>query len=388
MLEILINTTIDFGLYSLLVLIYTLVGAYQNINIWQARWDWKKWINGFAKWLLLGFVLIGTTFASFLLIDQANKQGVELINAQAVAPRVILGVILLASATLIAKIISKLAITVGVSAEQLRIIQEKSVNIDPEKKLILEISDLPKPSKEYLKKKLEAEQIGGLGAVYSVPTNSYEAFRSAVINRGYDIDGAYSYQCWDGVALLWQQLGQSLVTGNGAARGCWELNRDRNANPHFDLIFDKTQIKRGDVLFFGGSKWGHVGFADENFANRGYISVLGQNQRGNGNGYMFTIDNISLGNFLGAMRFKKWDNKTKPQPQPKAEAKPATPQSISPRFSVGDVVVPTELIDYNGTPLVQYDPNYAIIEINGDRAVLSARGQVWAALNIKNIRKI
>ena len=56
-------------------------------------------------------------------------------------------------------------------------------------------------------------------------------------------------------------------------------------------------------------------------------------------------------------------------------------------FQVGDVVVPTRLVDYNGTPLVQYDPNYTISELNGDRAVLTARGAVWAAMNTKDLRK-
>jgi GH25 family lysozyme M1 (1,4-beta-N-acetylmuramidase) len=57
-------------------------------------------------------------------------------------------------------------------------------------------------------------------------------------------------------------------------------------------------------------------------------------------------------------------------------------------FKVGDIVVPTKLVDYNGKPLVQYDPNYTISEIKGDRAVLTARGAVWAAMNTKNIRKV
>lgn len=56
-------------------------------------------------------------------------------------------------------------------------------------------------------------------------------------------------------------------------------------------------------------------------------------------------------------------------------------------FKVGDVVVPTKLVDYNGTHLVQYDSTYTITEIKGDRAVLSARGAVWAAMNTSNIRK-
>lgn len=55
---------------------------------------------------------------------------------------------------------------------------------------------------------------------------------------------------------------------------------------------------------------------------------------------------------------------------------------------VGDTVVPTRLVDYNGTPLVRYDDFYTVSEINGDRAVLMARGQVWAAMRLEDIRKV
>lgn len=54
-------------------------------------------------------------------------------------------------------------------------------------------------------------------------------------------------------------------------------------------------------------------------------------------------------------------------------------------FKVGDKVVPTKLVDYNGTHLVQYDKVYTITELVRDRAVLSAREQIWAAMNTDNI---
>ena len=70
-----------------------------------------------------------------------------------------------------------------------------------------------------------------------------------------------------------------------------------------------------------------------------------------------------------------------------AQAPAPAPTPAPAGFKVGDVVVPTRLVDYKGTPLVQYDPTYTISEINGDRAVLTARGAVWAAMNTKDIRK-
>ena len=65
-----------------------------------------------------------------------------------------------------------------------------------------------------------------------------------------------------------------------------------------------------------------------------------------------------------------------------------------PKFKVGDKVKPLKLVNYNGTPLVQYDETYTIMEINGDRVVLGApRGskgklEIWAAMNINDIEKI
>ena len=67
-----------------------------------------------------------------------------------------------------------------------------------------------------------------------------------------------------------------------------------------------------------------------------------------------------------------------------------TPEPGS-EFHVGDQVVPTRLVDYTGTPLIQWDPVYTITEINGDRAVLSAPRNgvmtIWAAMNTADIRK-
>lgn len=75
---------------------------------------------------------------------------------------------------------------------------------------------------------------------------------------------------------------------------------------------------------------------------------------------------------------KKVGDAPAPAPTPKPE----------PGFKVGDKVVPTKLVDYNGTPLVQYDDYYTISQLNGDRAVLTARGAVWAAMNTANLRKV
>lgn len=78
-----------------------------------------------------------------------------------------------------------------------------------------------------------------------------------------------------------------------------------------------------------------------------------------------------------------------PDPEPQPEPTPAPEPDDG--FKVGDKVVPITLVDYYGTPLIQYDDFYTISEINGDRVVLTApRGdkmEIWCAMNINNIRK-
>lgn len=83
---------------------------------------------------------------------------------------------------------------------------------------------------------------------------------------------------------------------------------------------------------------------------------------------------------LNDVRVVEWVAQPAPAPAPAPAPQPEG-------FKVGDIVVPTRLVDYDGTPLVQYDDTYTITQINGDRAVLSARGAIWAAMNTKDIRK-
>lgn len=220
---------------------------------------------------------------------------------------------------------------------------------------------------------------GGLGYSYVVPHESYDAFRNEVIGKGYDLDGQYSYQCWDGACLLWQQIGKWLYTGNGCASGCWTLKKDANAGNEFELIYDKSQIKRGDVVVFSCGQYGHIGYADEDYKNSSSIKLLGQNQSAD---MKFCVINMSLNTFLGAFRFKQWKKNPAPAPTP----------APSTKLQVGDKVVPKRLVDYYGTPLKQWDDYYVITQINGDRAVLCAnRGGdliCWAAMNVKDIKKI
>jgi hypothetical protein len=62
-------------------------------------------------------------------------------------------------------------------------------------------------------------------------------------------------------------------------------------------------------------------------------------------------------------------------------------------FKKGEQVVPTRLVSYTGARLVQYDKQYTVYEDSrNDRVVLAAprHGKlvVWAAMNIKDVRRV
>ena len=167
------------------------------------------------------------------------------------------------------------------------------------------------------------------------PHSTYDIFRNAVNGQFVDLDGQYGAQCWDGACLIYVQddVGQYLYTahnvgqGEGTAKSCW-INvdaRNRNASGHFSPIYNKTEIKKGDIIVFNTySGWygsaGHIGYADEDYNGTDYINVLGENQGTGSNpttGKAFSINRLYLGSaFLGAFRYDAWNQPTPPPPTP------------------------------------------------------------------------
>ena len=104
--------------------------------------------------------------------------------------------------------------------------------------------------------------------------------------------------------------------------------------------------------------------------------------------------NLDLDKFYGdAAAWMKYANPSGDTPTP--EPNPITPSpapepapSAPSGFAVGDIVVPTAMIDYNGNSVTSYYDNYTLSELNGDRAVLSVGSTVWCAMNIANISKV
>ena len=152
----------------------------------------------------------------------------------------------------------------------------------------------------------------------TLPVTSYDAWKAAVNGNGYNANqDQFGDQCWDLTAEFWYNIGfpqgYPSTGGTGAAYGCWDA-RTLNAGNAFDLIYDKTDIKRGDVVVynhFPGNDFGHIGFADEDYPGHDAINILSQNNGGtpySGGGSYTNVNDYDLQYFLGAFRYKGWQH--------------------------------------------------------------------------------
>lgn len=163
-----------------------------------------------------------------------------------------------------------------------------------------------------------------------VAHNTYDAFRSATLGNGYNVDNQDYNQCWDFCALLWHQYGLTLITkaGGGTARECWTNSRYANAVPPFTSLEGRENILRGDcVVFWNGdpNSAGHIAFADQDWAdnNNGYLNFLGQNQ-GQGIYAPSNIASLNTNIVIGIFRNTNW-NGTPPEPPISYGKMPALP---------------------------------------------------------------
>lgn len=172
-----------------------------------------------------------------------------------------------------------------------------------------------------------------------VPHNTYLAWKNATQNNGYDVDSTYGCQCWDFAATFWYNVGfpqgYPHITASSAYT-MWNL-RDQNVSyngvTYFDLIYNLSDVKQGDVLVYGPitgvNPYGHVGFADEDYNtwhanNPGSYEfpILSENNGGipdPAGGAYVNVHGYDTRYFLGAFRYREW---TPTPPPPVVKRKP------------------------------------------------------------------
>ena len=164
----------------------------------------------------------------------------------------------------------------------------------------------------------------------TVDISTYNTFRSAIINNGFDCDNFAGAQCMDLFMLLNFNVGgyssppYVSASPNGYAYELWSnpTSRAYNASDKYDLIYSVSALRRGDMIVTGATTavpTGHNAFCDADYdAERGYIPIVGQNQGGTpfpSGGAVTNTINWYYTDFLGAFRLKAWHTPTPPTPQ-------------------------------------------------------------------------
>lgn len=213
----------------------------------------------------------------------------------------------------------------------------------------------------------------GASCYYKVDVSTPDAFYKDVNGKGFN--EGFGYQCVAGFKEFQFSLAGTYVSAGGAAKN-YAYNHAAVEALGFTWHDGNTGFQNGDWAIWTDGTFGHVAM----YYNGKWF---GQNQGAKDASYgtPFNLMSLPTKNIAGFYRPNIYTKPTpKPQPDPKA------------KFKVGDIVVPTRLVDYDGTPLVQWDDNYVITQIYGDRAVLCANRNgdliCWAAMNTKDIKKV
>lgn len=194
-------------------------------------------------------------------------------------------------------------------------------------------------------------------------------------------------------SILWGFTG--LKEGHGgaiyASNGVPDIGTEQMINVCSEVSNDFLNMKVGQMVWMQG----HVGICTKPIDETGYGEITEATVAFGWSGIIKTrIDKDGNRTFEGSNEVSSpWqkygylpyidytqEEPPKPTPEPSNDIK------------VGDWVVPIKLVNYSGTPLTQYDDKYMVTELNGDRAVCCAERngeyQVWAAMNVNNLKKV
>lgn len=125
---------------------------------------------------------------------------------------------------------------------------------------------------------------------------TYSQFKNSVLGKGFNIDGSFGAQCWDGYAqfCIENNVPYANCTATGYAHDIWTQRKTNGILKYFDEV---TNMEPGDVAVFkvtSSTPYSHIAIFDSDAGN-GYGNFLGQNQGGSpypGGGGVFNITKL------------------------------------------------------------------------------------------------
>ena len=81
-----------------------------------------------------------------------------------------------------------------------------------------------------------------------------QLFQNEVLGYGFDIDGSYGWQCWDGYAkyCIWLGVPFANCTNSGYVKDIWE---QRYSNGILDYFDEVEKLEGNEVCIFTENEW-------------------------------------------------------------------------------------------------------------------------------------
>lgn len=209
-------------------------------------------------------------------------------------------------------------------------------------------------------------------------TNLEEELKHDTLGKSIEYDGNGNYQCWDLNEVYnvnYLKVPASVLAGCGVVNNMLYPPKINELLEYFEEVPMNNMLKGDTVIWDWGKDLGHIAIYDS--WDGTYCWFVTQNNP------VPNLTTLSILNTSCARAFRLKGIVPDPEPEPT----PEPPET----FKIGDYVVPTVLVDYAGTPLIQYDELYQIIDKDERGNVLAAvRGNerpIWAVLPDSNIKK-
>ena len=374
LLNLLITTSIGLGILGASYALDLLVGSINVLFTKNLKWSWRKMGEDLLKALLIAGSILGWVCLWYIAGWYADKVGLDIsqfTNAMSILGMI--GAIAIGSFWYLSNAGANLLNFVNTKHIEVKI-DESKTDIDAIANKAKEIAEKLTPTWAIDDKQTNTE-------AEKEATEKYEgqgAFVNPLDRRlpDGDTDNGKGWQC--------SKYSYYLATGirmnyaphpdYGPCNGCDMVNY---------LItncgYKQCGKMNGAIFAYSAGSYGHTGM----------VVDAANNIVNDANWVPLTVSTHYLNlESVGAV-YCCPPEMVPPTPTPQPTPTPAPEPSKG--FKVGDVVKPIRLVDYNGTPLVQFDNTYTISELDGDRAVLTAprngKQVVWAAMNTKDIVK-
>ena len=376
LINLIVTTGVGLAILGSSYLLDLIVGAIKVLFAEHIPWSWKKMGEDLLKAILLALSTEAWVVLWYIAGWYASKVGLDIsqfTNAMSISGMI--GAIGIGSFWYLSNAGTNLLDFLNTKHVQVNV-DEASADYAAVTDMVTSLAGVFTKHDDDTSNIVSVDPELGASCYYKVDVSTPGSFYNAVNGKGFN--EGFGYQCVAGFKEFQFSLAGTYVSAGGAAKN-YAYTHSAVEALGFTWHDGNTGFQNGDWAIWTDGAYGHVAM----YYNGKWF---GQNQGAKDAGYgtPFNLMSLPTKNIAGFYRPNIYKLPA-PTPEP-------TPEPVKSKFKVGDIVVPTKLVDYDGTPLRQWDDKYVITQISGDRAVLCAdrNGELicYAALNTKNIKKV